>query len=85
MDEDERIEALFDQLNIRLERRVDLQFFKEPQRFKSILEVIDVVGKNPIRLPGLINDEHFSAVLRGSSPGYARLLEQQVVYMYRYH
>ena len=78
-DEQDEFEILFDGLNDKLETYVDPQFFKEPRRFKSILEVIDVVGQKPLRTRRGQNDEDFLASLRESSPAYARLVKEQKV------
>ena len=80
------IDTLFLGLNDKLDETVDPQFFKEPRRFKSIIEVLDVVGQSPIRLNKNLSDEDFMENLRQSSPGYARLISEQVccTYLYSY-
>jgi hypothetical protein len=89
MDEDDdrsfdETELFFDELDQKLESVVDPQFFKDPKRFKSILEVIDVIGQRPIQTSRNQSESDFLANLRESSPAYAKLIKEQVYILKNY-
>ena len=69
-------EVLFDRLERSLQESIDPQYFNEPQNFRSLVEVLNVLGEKVDKMDQMSGDELLAA-LKEANPAYSKLLEQQ--------
>jgi len=69
-------ERLFRSLDLELYEYVDEQYFKEPREFRSLIQVLEVLGAKVEQMSDLKGDE-LLAELKDANPAYSRLLEQR--------
>ena len=76
--ESAEVTSFFDKLEADLERRVPSHYFDRPRRFRSLLEVIDVLGsKIESNGPDEVDEKDSVLSLQKQNPAYNRLLEQR--------
>ena len=73
------IEYFFSQLDELLSAKVQPHFFKEHKKFRSILEVIDVIGHKPERINRNSENDDFFSSLRSNNKAYDNLIQQRNV------
>jgi len=74
---DRDIEYFFSQLDELLSAKVQTHFFKESKKFRSILDVIDVIGHKPERISRSYENEDFFTSLRSNNKAYDNLIQQK--------